>query len=143
MISRGARGLFPGDPGLAALGAEAYIGVPIQDSAGRAIGLINALYRKPVAETALPLSILQVFAMRTAAEIERMESESRFRHGQKMEVVGRMAGSITHDFNNMLTPIAGYSDLLLRDPTLAPAHQEMVQQILAASRRARSSTKAT
>ncbi|MFO1523607.1 MAG: response regulator [Kiritimatiellia bacterium] len=141
VVPRGVRGLYPGAPEAAALDAEAYIGVPIRDSAGRVIGLISAIYRHPVDDTALPVSILQVFAMRTAAEIERMESESRFRHGQKMEVVGRMAGSITHDFNNMLTPITGYSDLLLRDPALAPAHQEMVQQILAASRRARDLTR--
>ena len=132
---------FPEDDGLVQLRAEAYIGLPFHDSGGRVIGLINAIFRRPLADTELPISILRVFAMRTAAEIERMQSEARFRHAQKMEVVGRMAGSITHDFNNMLTPIAGYSDLLLRDPALSAPHREMVQQIQSASRRARDLTR--
>lgn len=135
------REAFPADEGLARLRAEAYIGMPFHDSGGRVIGIINAVFRRPLADTDLPVSILSVFAMRTAAEIERMQAETRFRHAQKMEVVGRMAGSITHDFNNMLTPIAGYSDLLLRDPSLAPPHREMVLQIQSASRRARDLTR--
>ena len=135
------REVFPGDEGLARLRAEAYIGLPFHDSSGQVIGLINAIFRHPLADPELPVSILRVFAMRIAAELERMQAETRFRHAQKMEVVGRMAGSITHDFNNMLTPIAGYADLLLRDPALSAPHREMVQQIQSASRRARDLTR--
>jgi len=60
----------------------------------------------------------------------------RLRHIQKMEVVGKFAGGIAHDLNNILTVIVGSSQLLLDHPEVGQSAGQRVQQILDAGFRA-------
>lgn len=59
--------------------AEAYLGGRLTNSAGKFIGLLFVLYRKPLAATDLLISTLRVFAARAAAELERQEGEQQLR----------------------------------------------------------------
>ncbi|MEW6755798.1 MAG: response regulator [Candidatus Latescibacterota bacterium] len=44
---------------------------------------------------------------------ERARLEDQLRHSQKMEALGRLAAGVAHDFNNMLTIIGGYCELIM------------------------------
>ncbi len=71
--------LFPADHMLKELDVDAYIGTPLFDSAGRALGLITVLYHHPVEKHERVASTLQIFAARAAAEIERARAEQALR----------------------------------------------------------------
>ncbi len=66
---------------------------------------------------------------------ERKVLEDQFRQAQKMEAVGRLAGGVAHDFNNMLGVINGYSELLQLALPDGPLHHHALE-IQAAGRRA-------
>jgi len=72
--------------------------------------------------------------MRDITETQRLEAQ--FLQAQKMEAVGRLAGGVAHDFNNMLSVIIGYSDLAV--DLVAPESSVMryLVQIKQASERA-------
>ena len=67
--------------------------------------------------------------------------EDQLRQSQKLEAIGRLAGGITHDFNNVLTIITGYSDLLLDRIPVDSNLREAVSEINSAGYRAATLTR--
>jgi two-component system, cell cycle sensor histidine kinase and response regulator CckA len=83
------------------------------------------------------------------AEEALQQREAQLRQWQKLESIGRLAGSVAHDFNNYLTVIDGYCDLILaglspEDPLRRPVSEirksgeratQLTRQLLAFGRR--------
>ncbi len=98
---REVRKRFPNDPILKDLNAESYLGTPLFDSTGKALGVLGVVHTEPVADDFDLRSIVGIFGMRAAAELERKHteeilrlSEERFRKlleaaPDAMVVVGR------------------------------------------------------
>lgn len=92
-----------------------------------------------VAERTLELE--KEFSEHKLAAQALRESEAQLNHSQKMEAVGRLAGGVAHDFNNILGAIQGYASLLLRALPEKDAKREDVEEILKAADRASSLTR--
>jgi PAS domain S-box-containing protein len=68
------------------------------------------------------------------AEERQTRLESQLRQAHKLEAIGRLAGGVAHDFNNILTAIAGNADLLLEDAP--PELSEDIREIRRSADRA-------
>lgn len=72
---------------------------------------------------------------------EQYRLEKQLRHTQKMEAIGTLAGGVAHDFNNVLTPIMGYAEIVRLKMTKDGFSDETVfkylDEILKAAKRAK------
>nr|WP_319404510.1 PAS domain S-box protein [uncultured Desulfosarcina sp.] len=74
---------------------------------------------------------------RIQAEKEKEALEKQLMQAQKFEALGRLSGGVAHDLNNLLSPILGYSELLLDDFAANDQRKEKIEQINKAGSRAR------
>jgi len=80
-------------------------------------------------------AIVRDITERMRAEEERIRLEQQFHQVQRLESIGRLAGGVAHDYNNMLNVIIGYAELALRKvDSTDPLHEDL-QEILKAAQR--------
>ena len=68
---------------------------------------------------------------------DRKKLESQYRQAQKIDSIGRLAGGVAHDLNNMLSPILGFGQIIIDETDENHPHQELLQEIMDAGIRAR------
>lgn len=72
--------LFPQDSDLVHLNAKAYLGVPVMGSEGVVLGHLIIMHDQPLAPQPVGLSIMQIFAVRAGAELERQAAIEQLRY---------------------------------------------------------------
>ena len=85
---------FPKATLLKQMEVDGYVGVPLFDSRNRAIGIMEAFYKRPVENVRFAESILQLFSLRTASEIERQRIEESLRESRRRKLSLRNWSSV-------------------------------------------------
>ncbi|WP_374370930.1 ATP-binding protein [Dongia sp.] len=80
-------------------------------------------------------AIIRDLSDRKQAEQQREALLERLHHVDKMEAIGRLAGGVSHDFNNILAAVSGFGSLLEQDLADRPVQLRMVRQLLTAADR--------
>ncbi len=81
-IESGVAKRYPVDSMLPGLRVSGYAGYPLVDSAGRSLGLIVAMSRRPLRDPAFIESMTKIFATRATSEIERARTEAALRKSE-------------------------------------------------------------
>ena len=68
---------------------------------------------------------------------ELHRSEEFLQHGQRLQLMGTLTGGIAHEFNNFLTPITGYADLIMADADPESEIYDNAREISEAAEKAR------
>ena len=81
--------------------------------------------------------VVRDVSQRLLAEREKRELEAQLQQAQKMEAIGTLAGGITHDFNNILAAIIGYTELAMLDIPEGGKAKQSLKEVQKAGNRAK------
>jgi PAS domain S-box-containing protein len=81
--AQGVSSRFPDDTGLVKLGIESFLGVPLQDTEGKALGHLAVFDARPMQSEPRRLFIFRIFAARAAAELQRLRAEQLLRESER------------------------------------------------------------
>jgi signal transduction histidine kinase len=142
-VQRNSRHLSETDRITSGYQSRDMIVVPLKRHGGTAIGVIEVLNKVTGQINRDDLDILVVIASVAAAAIEGTNNAEALRQkdlqlqqSQKMEAMGRLAGSVAHDFNNLLTVMRGFTELIIATLDPAAPSRQHADEVLKAAKQA-------
>jgi PAS domain S-box-containing protein len=144
---------YPGDQALIDQGFQAYAGQSLRDEDGTAIGLLNALWRRPIKLQADARALIAIFASRATAELIRLRRDReilRLNSSLEQRVRERTAElerlnaeldsfaySVSHDLKSPLRAIDGFTRLLGEEAgdRMRPGERALLDRVLGATQR--------
>ncbi len=112
----------------------------LKDGEVRSIESQGSVIKDEEGKVANVIVVSRDITSRKQAEEERERLQTQLRQSQKMEAIGTLAGGVAHDFNNILTTIIGYANLLQANIDNDTPQKLYIDNILVASRKAASLT---
>lgn len=115
--------------------ALAYVITVLEKGLAREITARDALTREGYTLLSLNASLAQEIGERKRAQAQHEKLEMQLRQAQKMDAVGRLAGGVAHDFNNMLSVILLNGQLIFSSLEAADPRRLDMQELLLAAKR--------
>lgn len=108
-----------------------------RDMTGRIFWTEVALRRIMLSGEPCVIATVRDISARKEADEKLRLVEEQLRQAQKLESIGRLAGGVAHDFNNMLTPVLGYAQIMKQMIPASDRLRTMVDHISTAGGRCR------
>jgi two-component system sensor kinase FixL len=133
----GVQSRFPRDRQLVEMGVESYLGMALRNSTGQSFGLVSMMGRAPIKNVETHESVLQIFASRAAAEMERdraqealQQSQSELAHVARVMIAGELAATIAHEVNQPLTAMVANANATRRMLSNGNANLDEVREAI-------------
>lgn len=114
--------------------------VPLDSGENQILHLIARQAENPETGKQIVTGIIQDFSELSQTRAALKASQDQLRQAARMEAVGKLAGGISHEFNNLLQIILGYSQLL-KDDSVGKPEMEYIEPIIKTASSARNLTR--
>jgi formate hydrogenlyase transcriptional activator len=105
--------LFPEDLWLQQIGVDSYVGVPLRTADGRVLGHLAVLHTEPMEPSPEQLAVLQIFAARGCAELERLQTERALRTAlARVEELSERLQAENHYLKEEINQESEFEDML-------------------------------